>query len=104
MTMPPVIVIVAGANRDAEIFRLCGSRGANGGKTQNGGSDCNVFHAYPPNASCWETKRFRVHSVPRFHFCKARTKHKMFGCVNLRAVENPPLRRRRARSRAGSVP
>src|SRR5262245_65645017 len=70
MPMPPVIVIVAGADRDTEIFRLCGSCGTNGRKTQNDGSDCNVFHAYPPNASCWERKAFRVRSVPRFDFAK----------------------------------
>ena len=56
MTVMP-IVAVAGANCDADILRVGGSCGANGSKTQNSGSDYNVFHAYPPNASCWETKR-----------------------------------------------
>src|SRR5262245_8922995 len=65
MPMPPVIVIVAGADRHAEIFRLCGSCGANGRKTQNDGSDCNVCHAYAPNASCWERKPVAVPSTPR---------------------------------------
>src|ERR1051325_8612742 len=102
MTVPPVIVVVAGAIAHAEIFRLCGSRRIDGGKTDNGGSDCDILHAYPPIASCLcETKRFRAHSVPQFDFVNA-TQRAASRCVNSRAVESP-LRRRRARpkGRAG---
>src|SRR6187455_462260 len=60
------IVAVAGANCNADILRLGGSSAANSSKAENGGGDCNVFHAYPPNASCGrqnDLARFRFHCV-----------------------------------------
>jgi hypothetical protein len=89
MTMMSVVAI-AGANRDADILSLCGSCGANDSKTQNGGSDCNVFHACPPNASCWETKRFHVRFGSTILIFKLRTQRGAFECVNFWAVEISP--------------
>jgi hypothetical protein len=64
VAMAPVItMIVTRADADAEIFGLCSSCGVDGDKTQYGGSDCNVFHAYPPNASCG-----RQNGLARFQF------------------------------------
>jgi hypothetical protein len=103
MTMMPVVT-VAGTNRDAEIFRLCGSCGANNGKTQNGGSDCNVFHAYPPNASCWETKRLSAHSVPRFDFANCRRNAERSNALIFGPWKISPPSQEGRGLRAGSVP
>ena len=94
MTMTPVVaVIVAGANRDADILSLCSSRGVDDSKTQHGGSDCNVFHAYLPLPH--DVRQNDFVRVP-FHalILQIATQRMPSGCVSLRAVESP-LRRKK---------